>query len=67
MAAAAVALADEIVSIVEAVVAMIANLKAQGSLTDAQILASAQKAAAGNDALYQTILARIAVLPPAKT
>jgi len=61
MAAAAAALAAEIVSIVEAVVAMIANLKAQGSLTDDQILAAAQKAAAGNDTLYKAILARLAV------
>lgn len=61
MAAAAAALAAEIVSIVEAVVAMIANLKAQGSLTDDQILAAAQKAAGGNDTLYKAILARLAV------
>jgi len=57
------ALATEIVSIVEAAVQLISMLKSQGSLTDDQVLAAAQKAAAGNDDLYQALLARLNAPP----
>ena len=49
-----------IVSLVEDVVNVINELKGQSGITDDQILAAAQTAAAGNDQLYQAILARLA-------
>lgn len=59
MAAPAVVLAETIFALIEQGVQFIMSLKAQGGLTDDEIAAAALKAAGGNDAAYQAIMARI--------
>lgn len=49
----------------QAVLNMIANIKAQAGLTDDQILAEAQKLTAGNDAAYAALKAALIGTPAA--
>lgn len=60
MSAPVVVLAETIFAFIEQAVQFILSLKAQGGLTDDQIAAAALKISAGNDAMYQAILARLA-------
>lgn len=46
------------------ILALIAQIKGQGGLTDDQINAAAQAACAGNDALYQQMIALLNPTPP---
>ena len=48
----------------QAVLNVIAEIRGQAGLTDDQIMAAAQTAAKGNDALYQQLIAALGIPPP---
>jgi hypothetical protein len=50
-------------AVLNQVLALIAQIKGQGGLTDDQILAEAQKVASGNDAAYAALVAALKAAP----
>lgn len=60
------ALVNLALTLLNQLLAFIANIKGQSGLTDDQILAEAQKVSAGNDAAYAALKAALTPAAPAK-